>query len=152
MNRSAIRVSPHPAPRRCQGTTLECSRHFVARFLDGNAVIPHPAFEPVPMGGRGDHDGTFILAEGVSHEAFQAVEKHGVVSIDLDDVVAGDISPQKIWPTRGRVATAPYDAASFLQICADVRTRAIRGKTRRMSWSWLSCSGEVHASEAITRL
>jgi len=31
-------------------------------------------------------------------------------------------------------------------------TRAMRGNMRRMSWSWLSCSGDVQASETMTRL
>ncbi len=33
-----------------------------------------------------------------------------------------------------------------------VRTRAMRGKTRRMKWSWLSSSGEVQASRTMMRL
>src|SRR5262245_34988974 len=41
---------------------------------------------------------------------------------------------------------------SMATTCAVVRTRAMRGKIRRMSWSWLSRSGEVQASETITRL
>jgi hypothetical protein len=46
----------------------------------------------------------------------------------------------------------PHGAQSMATICSLVRTRAMRGNMRRMSCSWLSCSGEVQASEAITTL
>ncbi len=53
---------------------------------------------------------------------------------------------------RGLRAIDRYRDARPCSIWATVRTRAMRGKIRTMNCSWLSRSGDVHASRAITTL